>query len=90
MLLRLRVGNDLVELLLVLVEFSVLYILLLDNLWTTLKVAVKGILFKFNHREPFLNRVNNVRLGCDSDMSLSSTGHVLTTLTQSPSHVVKG
>jgi hypothetical protein len=76
-LLRLWIGYDLVELLLLnlLIDYGS-YILLLQSL-RALIIIVERVLLQFDHREAFLNRINNMRLRCDRDVCLCTPCHAL-------------
>lgn len=76
-LLRLGVGYDLVELLLLnlLIDYSS-YILLLQSL-RALIIVVERVLLQFNHREAFLNGIYYMRLGCDRNVYLCTPCHAL-------------
>ena len=77
-LLRLGVGYDLVELLLlrVLIIYGT-YILLLDSLRAALIVVVERVLLQFNHGEALLNGIYNMRLRGDRDVGLCTPCHAL-------------
>jgi hypothetical protein len=76
-LLRLRVGNDLVELLLLnsLIDYGS-YILLLQSL-RALIIVVERVLLQFNHWEALLNGIYYMRLGCDRYVGLCAPCHAL-------------
>jgi len=76
-LLRLGVGYDLVELLLLnLLTVFGTYILLLHSL-RALIIVVERVLLQFNHREALLNGIYYMRLGCDRDVGLCTPCHAL-------------
>ena len=76
-LLRLGVGYDLVELLLLnLLTVFGTYILLLHSLWALI-IVVEGVLLQFDHREALLNGIYYMRLGCDRYVGLCTPCHAL-------------